>query len=56
MTALVTQQPVLVTGATGFIGAETVRQLLEAGYRVKGAAPGKAVLGRLSLVQKSGSN
>ena len=28
--------PVLVTGATGFVAAELVKQLLEAGYRVRG--------------------
>ncbi len=32
----VTHAPVLVTGATGFLGAEVVRQLLAAGYRVRG--------------------
>lgn len=36
MTTRATDQPVLVTGATGFIGSETVRQLLGAGYRVRG--------------------
>ena len=30
------EEPVLVTGATGFIGAEIVRQLLDAGYSVRG--------------------
>lgn len=32
----VTESPVLVTGATGFIGAEVVKQLLADGYRVRG--------------------
>ena len=32
----VSRGPVLVTGATGYIGAETTRQLLERGYRVRG--------------------
>lgn len=32
----VTEAPVLVTGATGFVAAELVKQLLEAGYRVRG--------------------
>ena len=32
----VTDVPVLVTGATGFIGSEIVSQLLDAGYRVRG--------------------
>ncbi|MCZ6631358.1 MAG: SDR family oxidoreductase [Actinobacteria bacterium] len=31
-----TETPVLVTGATGFVAAEIVKQLLEAGYRVRG--------------------
>jgi dihydroflavonol-4-reductase len=33
---LVTNTPVLVTGATGYVAAEIVRQLLDAGYRVRG--------------------
>lgn len=32
----VTESPVLVTGATGFIAAEIVKQLLDDGYRVRG--------------------
>ncbi len=32
----VSTDPVLVTGATGFIASEIVRQLLERGYRVRG--------------------
>ena len=32
----ITNAPVLVTGVTGFIAAETARQLLEDGYRVRG--------------------
>ena len=32
----ITQSPVLVTGATGFIAAEIVKQLLADGYRVRG--------------------
>ncbi len=32
----VTEAPVLVTGATGFVAAEIVKQLLEAGYTVRG--------------------
>lgn len=32
----VTQSPVLVTGATGFVGAEIVKQLLADGYKVRG--------------------
>jgi len=32
----VTETPVLVTGATGFVAAELVKQLLEAGYTVRG--------------------
>lgn len=32
----VSDSPVLVTGATGFIAAEIVKQLLEDGYRVRG--------------------
>ncbi len=32
----ITQAPVLVTGATGFVAAELVKQLLEAGYSVRG--------------------
>lgn len=32
----VSQTPVLVTGATGFVAAELVKQLLDAGYRVRG--------------------
>ena len=31
-----TEAPVLVTGATGFVAAEIVKQLLEAGYTVRG--------------------
>lgn len=31
-----TDKPVLVTGATGFVAAEIVKQLLEANYRVRG--------------------
>lgn len=33
---VVTHQPVVVTGVTGYIGAEIARQLLERGYRVRG--------------------
>ena len=33
---LASTAPVLVTGATGFVAAEIVRQLLEAGYSVRG--------------------
>ncbi|HJQ91161.1 MAG TPA: NAD-dependent epimerase/dehydratase family protein, partial [Acidimicrobiia bacterium] len=32
----VTDSPVLVTGASGFIGSHIVQQLLEGGYRVRG--------------------
>lgn len=32
----ITQSPILVTGATGFIAAEIIKQLLEGGYRVRG--------------------
>lgn len=32
----VTNNPVLVTGATGYIAAEIVKQLLDAGYQVRG--------------------
>lgn len=32
----ITEAPVLVTGASGFIAAEIVRQLLKRGYRVRG--------------------
>lgn len=32
----ISQSPVLVTGATGFVAAELVKQLLAAGYRVRG--------------------
>lgn len=32
----ITEAPVLVTGATGFVGSEIVKQLLAAGYRVRG--------------------
>jgi len=32
----ITNTPVLVTGATGFVAAEIVKQLLEAGYKVRG--------------------
>lgn len=37
------KSPVLVTGATGFIGAEITRQLLERGYRVRGTTRNRAV-------------
>lgn len=36
MTALATYQPVCVTGASGFIAAEIVADLLASGYRVRG--------------------
>ena len=36
MSQPITQAPVLVTGANGFIGSQIIRQLLEAGYRVRG--------------------
>lgn len=36
MTTPVTDRPVCVTGASGFIASHIVRQLLEAGYRVRG--------------------
>jgi dihydroflavonol-4-reductase len=32
----ITDKPVLVTGATGFIATYTVKQLLEHGYKVRG--------------------
>lgn len=32
----VTETPILVTGATGFVAAEIVKQLLSGGYRVRG--------------------
>ena len=32
----ITNTPVLVTGATGYVAAEIVRQLLDAGYKVRG--------------------
>ncbi|HWL49190.1 MAG TPA: NAD-dependent epimerase/dehydratase family protein, partial [Acidimicrobiia bacterium] len=32
----VTDAPVLVTGASGFIASHIVQQLLEGGYRVRG--------------------
>ncbi|HIE22316.1 MAG TPA: aldehyde reductase, partial [Acidimicrobiia bacterium] len=32
----ITDAPILVTGATGYVAAEIVRQLLDAGYRVRG--------------------
>jgi nucleoside-diphosphate-sugar epimerase len=35
-TVRVTDQPVVVTGASGFIGSHIVRDLLEHGYRVRG--------------------
>lgn len=34
--SLVTERPVVVTGASGFIASWLVKQLLEAGYRVRG--------------------
>jgi dihydroflavonol-4-reductase len=41
----VTHEPVLVTGASGFIASQIVKQLLESGYRVRGTVrdPAKAI-------------
>jgi dihydroflavonol-4-reductase len=53
----ITSAPVLVTGATGFVGAEITRQLLERGYRVRGTTRDvdKAVRqGHLSLLPGAG--
>lgn len=36
MSRIVTDRPVLVTGASGFIATHTIKQLLERGYRVRG--------------------
>jgi len=36
MSQLVTQQPVVVTGASGFIAAHAIQQLIQKGYKVRG--------------------
>lgn len=41
-TPIVTEKPVCVTGASGFIAAHIVQQLLERGYRVRGTVRGGA--------------
>ena len=41
-TPIVTEQPVVVTGASGFIAAHLVKELLERGYRVRGTVRGGA--------------
>ena len=43
MTAEAEQQPILIAGATGYIGARLIPRLLQAGYRVRALArtPGK---------------
>lgn len=40
--AIVTEKPVVVTGASGFIAAHLTRELLERGYRVRGTVRGGA--------------
>jgi len=45
MTIIDTQFPILVTGATGYIGARLIPRLLEAGYRVRALARTPAKIG-----------
>ncbi len=40
--SIVTDQPICVTGASGFIAAHLVEQLLSRGYRVRGTVRGRA--------------
>jgi dihydroflavonol-4-reductase len=47
---MTTHKPVCVTGASGFVAAHVIRELLERGYRVRGTVRGLSSPGKYDFL------